>query len=138
MIKRLAHVCLCTTDLEKTRKFYCDVLGVTKKFDFTRKGRIVGYYLDMGGGTFLEVFIQEDLKGPDNRVPLKHLCLEVPSIDDMRKRLEAAGVELGEKSLGLDHSYQAWFKDPNDVAIEFHEYTKKSCQLTGDNCILEK
>jgi glyoxylase I family protein len=138
MIARLAHVCLCTTDLEKTRKFYCDVLGVPKKFNFTRKGRVVGYYLDMGGGTFLEIFIQEDLKGPDNRVPLKHLCLEVPSIDEMRSRLEAHNIPLGEKTLGLDNSWQAWFKDPNGVEIEFHEYTAKSCQVTGAECVLEK
>ena len=58
------------------------------------------------------------------------------NIDAVRDRLIEKGYEVGEKKLGADHAYQAWVTDPSGVRIEFHEYTDKSTQLTGENCIL--
>ena len=36
MIKALAHVCLLSSNLDRTLDFYCGVLGLKKKFDFIR------------------------------------------------------------------------------------------------------
>ncbi len=33
--------------------------------------------------------------------------------------------------LGADGSRQFWMKDPNGMAIEFHQYNENSSQLTG-------
>jgi len=71
-----------------------------------------------------------------NQIMIKHFCLEVDDIDDVAQKLTAAGYTVTEKTLGADQSWQAWTTDPSGVRIEFHEYTKDSSQLTGENCVL--
>jgi len=55
--------------------------------------------------------------------------------DFMRKALRQHLVERGytprEIMMGADNSYQFWMKDPNGMDLEFHEYTDKSSQITG-------
>ncbi len=55
-IKSLAHVCIKTTDLDATADFYCGALGLQRLFDFTRKGKVIGFYMKTGNATFIEVF----------------------------------------------------------------------------------
>jgi catechol 2,3-dioxygenase-like lactoylglutathione lyase family enzyme len=45
MIKSVAHACFKTADLQQTRAFYCDPLGMPKRFNFIRSGKVIGFYL---------------------------------------------------------------------------------------------
>ena len=131
MIKQLAHVCIVTLDLAATERFYCDVLGLSKGFDFERAGRIFGFYLKAGENTFIEVF-EGDPAGAATGI--RHLCLETDDLDDVTQRLTSAGVSSTNKVCAGDHSWQIWCKDPNGIDIEFHQYTDKSMQLVGGVC----
>jgi catechol 2,3-dioxygenase-like lactoylglutathione lyase family enzyme len=136
MIRGLAHVCIGALDLDATERFYCDALECNRHFDFLRDGERVGFYLRMPDGTFLEAFRQEalDLQA---KSPLGHLCFETDDLDGVVGRLVSMGFEVTEKTLGGDHSWQAWTTDPNGVRIEFHQYTTESCQVTGWDCVLD-
>ena len=136
MITRLAHVCLSATDLSAVLEFYCAGLGFRKRFDFVRGGRVVGFYLEASPGSYIEVFLQEavDLKA---RCPIQHLCLEVEDIDQVGRNLRAHGYEATAKELGADHTWQLWTTDPTGVRLELQQYTERSCQVTGENCVLE-
>lgn len=136
MIKALAHVCILSRNLEKTRAFYCDVLGLAKGFDFLRDGKLTGYYLTITPGQFIEVFQTGDESPEPPARRILHLCLETDDMDGISKKLRDAGCEVTEKFLGADHSWQIWTKDPDGTAIEFHQYTPQSTQLTGEPCIL--
>ena len=136
MIKRLAHVCIGTRDLQKTEDFYCDVLGFEKRFQFIKDGEIVGFYLSLGDGGFLEVFSDLDAIW-DQRRKLKHFCLEVENLDSTIEAIRAKGVEIGAKKLGCDDTWQAWFTDPDGIEIELHQYTEASSQLTGRDCVVD-
>ncbi|MBI4556394.1 MAG: VOC family protein [Candidatus Hydrogenedentes bacterium] len=136
MIKRLAHVCIGATDLDATERFYCSGLGLKKAFDFIRGGKTVGFYLEVAENSYIEVFRQDELQ-PNAKFPISHMCFEVHDIDPVRRHLTAQGYAVTEKKLGADHSWQAWTADPSGVRIEFHQYTEKSTQLTGENCILD-
>lgn len=131
LIKQLAHLCIHTTDLQKTKWFYCYVLGAEMAFDFDKNGSLYGYYLKLGAGTFIEVF-QGD-PGQANG-GIKHLCLEVEDIDRLAEVLVKNDIEVTDKSLGGDNAWQVWAEDPNGVRIEFHQYTKDSMQLVGGTC----
>ena len=135
MINQIAHVCISSLDLEATRRFYCEGLGFRKVFDFKREGNLVGYYLGVTETTYVEVFRADEI---DTRAKsaVKHFCLEVDSIDDISSHLTRTGYEVTEKKLGADESWQAWVTDPSGVRIEFHEYTERSTQITGQDCIL--
>ncbi len=122
----IAHVCIHTRDLKATETFFTEALGMTKHFDFTKNGAVRGCYLELSAGAFIEIFEVEDAgRGP---APLAHLCLETDDIDGMKARLEAHGVATTEKKKGCDDTYQIWFKDPNGIDIELHEYTATSAQ----------
>jgi len=135
MIKKLAHVCIMARDLAETERFYCDLLGFERVFDFIREGNVAGYYLKVSGRTYVEVFQSGESTKPEG-FPIRHICFEVDDIEATLKRLRDGGYEVTEKKLGADHSWQAWVTDPSGVRIEFHEYTDESSQVTGRNCVI--
>ena len=105
---------------------------MTRLFDFTRAGKVIGFYLKAGNQTFIEVFAAEETQ-PVGKQVLSHLCLETHDIAAQRGMLADAGLAPGPIKLGADHSYQFWMKDPNGMEIEFHQYTEKSSQVTGQS-----
>ncbi len=80
MIKAIAHICISTKDLDETERFYCSCLGLSKKFDFIRDGKVFGYYLQINDNNFIEVF-QTDANSSEEEPQVKHFCLEVDDID---------------------------------------------------------
>lgn len=135
MINQIAHVCISSLDLDATERFYCKGLGFRKVFDFVRDGNVVGFYLGVTENTYIEVF-RQDKVDTKAKSPVRHFCLEVDSIDVVSDHLTESGYEVTEKKLGADESWQAWVTDPAGVRIEFHEYTEKSTQITGADCVL--
>jgi glyoxylase I family protein len=136
MIKGIAHVCINTSDLEATERFYTKALGLTRKFAFLKDGNLFGYYLDAGNGGFVEVFGGDGID-TGRRPAMTHVCLEV---DDLQATIEAvrnAGVEISDRKMGADNSWQAWVTDPNGIKIELLQYTAESCQFTGNDCIVD-
>lgn len=134
MIKDIAHVCLLAEKLEDAEHFYCEGLGFRKVFNFIRDGKIVGCYLQVTESRFVEIFERSDAKYFENQ-SLQHMCFEVENIDVVCSHLKALGIHITEKTLGADKSWQAWTADPSGVKIEFHQYTPKSSQCTGADCV---
>lgn len=133
MIKQLAHLCIHTGDLDGTENFYLDALGLEPGFNFERAGRRFGFYLKLGAGTFIEVF-EGERNAPGT---IDHFAIEVDDLDAVIARLRRHGIEVTEKKLGADHSWQAWLADPNGVRIELHEYTPESLQRLGGTCVVD-
>jgi catechol 2,3-dioxygenase-like lactoylglutathione lyase family enzyme len=135
-VKQVAHVCIFARDVEQTRAFYRDVLGMETVFNFTRDGRIFGFYLDAGGRSHVEVFENPGTAyaGTNN---INHLCLEVESLDDAVAHIRGAGVEVTDKKKACDDTWQAWTADPNGVKIELFEYTDRSAQFTGGDRVAD-
>ena len=130
MIKQLAHLCILTSDLEKSRWFYCEVLGLEEGFDFKHEEKLVGFYVKLGENTFIEVFEGEVVEQGN----IRHMAIEVEDMDAVIERIREYGVEVTDKKMGADHSWQSWTIDPDGNEIEFHEYTEESLQLHGGVC----
>jgi catechol 2,3-dioxygenase-like lactoylglutathione lyase family enzyme len=142
MIRRLAHLCLVTDNLDAMVEFYSKKLGLPVKFIFKNKaGQIFGYYLDCGDSTFMEIFDrvlkQKQWGGgtepltPGNRY--SHLCLEVTDLKEFRAALIAKGIKMTEIAKGMDQSYQSWTSDPDGNPMELMEYTTRSPQVQRTN-----
>jgi len=129
-IKSLAHVCIKTTNLDATTAFYCGALRMKKIFDFTKKGKVIGFYMKAANETFVEVFLADEIE-KSGKQALAHFCLETDSIEALRKELIERGYAPGEIKMGADNSFQFWMKDPNGIDFEFHQYTDQSSQATG-------
>jgi len=102
-VKQLAHLCIHSRDLDATRSFYVDALGLEPGFDFLKDGRRFGYYLKFGQNTFIEVFEGD----PGEVGNINHLAIEVEDMDGVIERVRKAGHTVGDKKLGPDQSWQA-------------------------------
>ena len=56
LTRRIAHVCLIAPDLAAMRRFYGEGFGMRQVFRFLRAEREIGFYLEAGDGSFIEVF----------------------------------------------------------------------------------
>ena len=136
-VKQVAHVCIFAHDLEETRAFYRDVLGLDTAFNFLRDGAVFGFYLNAGGRSHVEVFQKTDTRFDESN-QINHLCLEVESIDDAIAHAQSVGVEpTRPKKIGCDNTYQCWLTDPNGVKIELFEYTSESAQFKGGDRVAD-
>jgi lactoylglutathione lyase/glyoxylase I family protein len=135
-VKQIAHVCIFAHDIEVTRAFYRDVLGLDTQFNFLRDGKQFGFYLNAGGRSHVEVF-QKPAATFSETDRINHLCLEVESIDAAVAHIRGRGVEVTEKKLACDDTYQAWVRDPDGTKIELFEYTARSAQFTGGDRVAD-
>ena len=121
--------------------FYRDGLGLKVKFALKHDdGTAFGYYLMAGHTTFVEIFDRagavkqwggENLPlSPHHGTHYNHFCFEVTGIEAFLEKLQAKGLKIDRGvSVGMDHSKQAWLKDPDGNTIELMEYTPQSLQL---------
>lgn len=135
MIRRIAHLCITSYDLDATVEFYRDALGFPIAFRFIRKDEIIGYYFKIGDNNFIECFHGKDASR--DHMAIKHFCLETDDLDALETKLRERGVETRGRRMGADGSYQMWCTDPNGIDIEFQQYSDKSSQLTGEDCYVD-
>ena len=128
-LKMVAHVCIKSTDLERTLAFYCGALGMERQFDFTRGGRVIGFYLKLAERAFVEVFEAQEIAAPGADAALHHFCLETDDMAAVRERLVEHGFAPEEIRTGADGTLQFWVADPSGVRFEFHQYTERSAQF---------
>jgi lactoylglutathione lyase/glyoxylase I family protein len=136
-VTRLAHACLYSTDLDRTERFYCGILGLTLKFPFMKGETRVGFYLEISDRQFIEVFHRDT--APKNLEPaIGHICLETDDIQALTLRLHDHHIPTATPApvLGADDSWQIWCQDPDGTSIEFHQYTPASRQHTGHPCLV--
>lgn len=124
------HLALVTTDMEKTVRFYRDVLGM--KLVGTTGGAqdypYRHYFLSLGPGSTIAFFEWPDVELPprkDSGIPatgrqFDHVAIGVDSEDDLaaaQDRLRAADVDVSEV---VDHGLcrSIYFEDPNGISIE--------------------
>ena len=139
MIKKLGHVCLFTDRLDEMIVFYRDVLGFPVKFTMKNDdGFAFGYYFACGDMTFVEIFDQRRAvmqwggevrqMRPNYEAHTRHFCFEVSGLEQLVAQLEGRGLQVLPVKIGMDHSKQAWIKDPDGNDIELMEYTPQSLQ----------
>ncbi len=123
------HIALATNHMEKTIRFYRDLLGFELQAAMGEPG-FRHYFFTVDGVSGLAFFEWPDVE-PVPKKPhgapvvgpfsFDHLSFGVESDDDLwriRDRLEAAGFEISEViDHGICHSVYTY--DPNDIPIEF-------------------
>ncbi|WP_323014937.1 VOC family protein [Devosia sp.] len=105
-IRQVAHVCIFAHDLQVTQDFYRDVLGLEKAFDFKRGEDWIGFYLDLGGRSFIEVFRKAESRFAETD-QINHICLETEDLDGLIAGVRAKGVAITDKKRGADGTWQA-------------------------------
>ena len=136
LVKQVAHTCIFARDLGAVEAFYRDVCGVAPKFDFKRGDERIGFYLDFGNRTFIEVFLKGETRFEESN-QINHICLETDDIDAFISNAKAKGISVTEKKLGVDHTWQCWLADPSGVKLEIFQYTADSMQFGPDGAVCQ-
>ena len=129
MFKRISHVCVNSSDLQRTMGFYA-LLGCESVVAFTRKGRQIGAFLRIAENDFVEIFEKPSVV-TTSPLGIHHFCLEVDDLDTTIANLRSKGLTVKDKNKGCDGTWQTWLQDPDGNRIELHQYTPESLQLTG-------
>jgi catechol 2,3-dioxygenase-like lactoylglutathione lyase family enzyme len=129
-LTRLEHYLVLSDDIDKTRDFYRDVLGMTQGFrpqlDFP------GYWLYVGDVPCIhiaewqsyarwtrEVGIPVSTRAPSSG-PVDHIAFNATGFDDFRARIRERGLAFSENSLDEIGMRQIFTRDPNGVPIEIN------------------
>ena len=116
-ITALNHVNIVTGDLEATRRFYSDVIGLT---DGDRPSfQFPGAWLYCGDEAVIHLVGVDDQ--PDEGTgTIDHVAFEAKGIDDMIELLEGRGVPFHVRDVPGREIRQVFLHDPNGVKIELN------------------
>ena len=132
---RLHHTAYVTKDLEATRKFYEDVIGLPlvatwceKDFLFGAERTYCHCFFGLGDGSALAFFQfadpadQELFDPPLPPSPFRHIALQVDDATqrEIEERIRAAGY-VEPDTFVLEHGYcrSLYINDPNGMILEF-------------------
>lgn len=142
MILGLHHVAIATTDIDRMRRFYCDLIGYHVVADggweagdprrdaFTQHRNSAARYLVLRlGGTYLELFQHSspdhgpgDPDRPVSKPGITHLCVAVEDIDHEYARLQEAGVRFHANPGSRGSTVRATYgRDPDGNVLELVE-----------------
>jgi glyoxylase I family protein len=151
MIRAIDHINIVVADLERSVKFYTEVLGFRKTHDVYMEGDwieaiiglrgvkgLVAFVEPPGGGVRIELLQYQAPVGvalPQNSRAntrgLRHVALRVDDITAMTTKLRAAGVTLfsdpvrvpaGVVKFAAGDKTLVYFLDPDGVILELAEY----------------
>lgn len=117
-IRRVDHVNIVTADLEATRAFFVDNLGLTvgprPPFE------IPGYWLYAGESAVVHLQVALKTVGSSVDSALNHFAFDVDDLDAILERLRANGVAFREARVPGSAVRQAFLFDPNGVRVELN------------------
>ena len=142
-IKAFHHTGISVTDLDRSIRFYCDLLGMKLEWRIDHKKgeafeKVVGlrnvdvsYAMLSGWGGKVELFQYHSPEGkpfpPDKPVSdkgISHFGFEVEDIDGLYERLIAQGVRFNEVPQTIRPGVRAaYFHDPDGITVEFVQYS---------------
>jgi catechol 2,3-dioxygenase-like lactoylglutathione lyase family enzyme len=124
-LRGLHHLLVLTDDLEATRAFYCDVLGL--EVGERPPLAFPGYWLYLDGVPCVHLAERAaydthaaGLGLQPTPEPIDHVAFAAESYEQLADRLDAAGIEAVTNDVPGAGMRQLFFSDPNGVRIELN------------------
>jgi catechol 2,3-dioxygenase-like lactoylglutathione lyase family enzyme len=115
-LKGLDHITVNCADLERSRAFYAEALGMTDgerpAFPFP------GAWLYLGGRPVVHLVGGADAAGATGS--FDHVAFEAEDFDEVRAQFTAMGVDFKENHFPAAGIRQLFFPDPDGVKIELN------------------
>ncbi|MSP01013.1 MAG: hypothetical protein EXR07_08200 [Acetobacteraceae bacterium] len=120
----LNHYTIQARDLEKTKDFYCDIVGL--KTGDRPPLAFPGYWLYCGGTPTVHLLgyqagaktIPDGPSYPAETGRLDHIAFSCTGLKDMRATLNNAGIKFDERVLPRMNMTQLFYLDPDGIAVE--------------------
>ena len=129
MIKTLSHISLSSSNLEKVKKFYIDILKfkIVHKFINPKTNFEYGIFIFCGNNTLLEFFYDKAKTKKKTGAVFRHMCFEVQNIYAFKKKVQKKfkkKIIIGRGK--TDGVLKFWLRDFENNPVEFHSYDKIS------------
>jgi len=129
-LQKMEHVTVNTDDVEQTKHFYCDLLGMTDGYrpDFGFEGA----WLYVGDTPCIHVCEWKSYKvfAEARNIPMSskaastgsfdHVAFNATDYDGTLAKIEDRGLEYGHSYVPDIQLRQLFFKDPNGVCVELN------------------
>ena len=118
----LNHYTIRVRDLEDTRRFYEDIVGL--ETGDRPPLAFPGYWLYCGGMPVVHLIGQregdQEIEGAPEAGRLDHIAFSAENLKLMKDRLAANKISYDERVLPRLNMTQLFFKDPDGINIEFN------------------
>ncbi|MCH8183865.1 MAG: VOC family protein [Proteobacteria bacterium] len=137
-LNSLQHFLVRASNLDDTRTFYEDVLGLRDgdRPDFPFPGHWL-YLGDVPVVHLVEEGFDKDFasymgrevgeaRAHGNTGPIDHIAFDASDLEGMRKRIAGLGIDSHEQ--GIDMLRQIFIRDPNGITIELNFLTASAAE----------
>jgi lactoylglutathione lyase len=125
MKPKLLHTMIRVKDLDRSVRFYTDVLGLTeqRRRVLERADATLVFLSDEAGHHAIELTFNHDGRDYELGNQFGHFALGVPDLEAARNELAAHGVEFsrGPYRVSTGGSLIAFIRDPDGIEIELIE-----------------
>lgn len=130
MKARLLHTMIRVTDLERSVRFYTEILGLTeaRRKVLEKADATLVFLVDETGHHAIELTFNHDGRAYELGNQFGHLAFGVPDLDAAQAELAAYGVEFtrGPYTVSAGGNRIAFIKDPDGIEIELIEPTEEA------------
>src|SRR6266545_3829665 len=122
--RKLGHVGIYVKDLERSRKFYTDVVGLKVSDELPGKAVFMRCGHDHHDTVLFQLPPEKSARTQSDRTELQQISYEVDRLDDLQQKaaeLQAQGVQVvgpEQKGPGMDKTIE--FTDPDGNRIQFY------------------
>jgi catechol 2,3-dioxygenase-like lactoylglutathione lyase family enzyme len=114
----LDHYALLTSDVDRTTRFYTEVVGL--EVGFRPEMTFQGVWLYAGGQPIVHIIAGKPIAGRETGA-VDHLALKaVGDVDSSLDKIKAHGVEYTMRKLERTGVTQVFFRDPDGVGVELN------------------
>ena len=121
MIKGIDHVAIVVWNMDRSIKFYNEVLGLRIHHDGRKEGGSKKSFLGNKSETLVALTEVENRGKEGNRIVegVAHIAFRVEDVEKASKLLKERGVEFIEEKLGKDGKRKSYhFLDPDGLELE--------------------
>lgn len=120
----ISHIILTVTDVERSRRFYGDLLGFELHEWVSDAGNVFTYFMAGDASIWLRLHAETPPgdRFSEYRVGLDHLAFQAPDeafLHSMAEKLIAAGVPTQGVERFMGRWWYVAFRDPDNIQLEY-------------------
>jgi catechol 2,3-dioxygenase-like lactoylglutathione lyase family enzyme len=142
-LSHLEHFLIQTENLDGTRDWYVDVLGMVSgphpDFKFPVHWLYVGdepvLHITAGGATVSEnrkEYLGQQSTATSGSGVVDHVAFRATGLRDMMDHLDAKGIEYTRRQVDDQGLFQLFLMDPNDVKVELNFAAAEASEIKAD------
>lgn len=118
MLLSLGHVTVRSADLERTERFYCDLLGM--RIGPRPAIPLPGRWLYVGDQAVVHVLPRSAQVSKDVAGAIDHFALQAQDLPAFERRLQGAGQPFETRRLADTDTWQIFVTDPDGARVELN------------------